>query len=1135
MKIPGTDTNQFVFQDPRQERIYRRLLLLGPGPAAFYRDACWLIGSGPSFETKSHLVAHLYREIEGALRDVLETAEDRQKRDEIKKDDPDSPQAGHKASIRNVLKVLDIADDSPTALLWFRLAGRNSEFALASRAHRAGIQQPRLFDQDFVDFCREVDTLLDAVLSRFESNFIAYLKALDAIVTKTSALKSDVIEIKDHLPNNLVTLGYLFEHLASPIWLRPLHEAGLFRSPPPPQSSGDGFVWHPPWPQSHYLMRMAGLDPAIVLAIIKEVGETQNDRVRQDFLDAALAMPADIAVQVVPIAKMWVTTPYHSLIPLKAGALISHLAKNGHPAAALELASSLLTLSSHSRPTGITRPDGVPDMRHEPRALCREWDYSEVLKRHVPDLVSYAGESALRLLCDLLDVAMEYSGHTSPADYSSIWRPAIGDHPQNQDHTGTDVKAALVVAVRDAAVALVGAMPDRVVTVVGVLEGHRWLVFRRLALHVLWHMPNSPMDLVAARLADPALFDEPTVLHEYFLLSKKCFGGISTSAQERILGWIAEGPDERRGYNTEQCDYWRLRKLTPIAAELPDLWKARFDALVAHYGQAEHPDLASYTTAFWSGPQSPKSAEDLAAMSVEELVAYAKSWRPSGEIMAPSMEGLGRAITGVVSANPIRFAAEAGRFVGMDPTYVRALIEGLSGALKERRYFSWPAVIDLCQWAASQYWDTPRKEPFDDDIDPDWTWTRKAVARLLSSGFSAENGQIPFERRSDVWRTLYPITNDSEPTPEYEARYGGTNMDPFTMSINTARGEAMHAVVDYALWVKRHLDLLSEAENKPADGFATMPEVREVLDHHIDTYNDPSLAIRSVYGRYYPWLLTLDGDWAVEQAPRIFPVHEAFAAWLDAAWSAYIRFCPPFNNVLDVLVEWYRHAAARIHVPDPNPTQWHDAPGAKLAEHLMVFYLRGKLLLEEPTGLLREFYSNAPDKVCAFALRVIGEILRNEEADVPAAVIEKAQTLWEYRWNAISKSAEPSADHGEELASFGWWFGSARLSDDWALARMQEILKLIGRAEPEHFVVAHLAAIAQERPIESVDCLDIMIRSDKEGWGILGWRDEVRAILATALKVAQPEAQRNAAAVVNYLASIGHLEYRDLLEPKDQS
>ena len=100
---------------------------------------------------------------------------------------------------------------------------------------------------------------------------------------------------------------------------------------------------------------------------------------------------------------------------------------------------------------------------------------------------------------------------------------------------------------------------------------------------------------------------------------------------------------------------------------------------------------------------------------------------------------------------------------------------------------------------------------------------------------------------------------------------------------------------------------------------------------------------------------------------------------------------------------------------------------------------------------------------------------------------------------------------------------------------MQEILKLIGRAEPEHFVVAHLAAIAQERPIESVDCLDIMIRSDKEGWGILGWRDEVRAILATAIKVAQPEARRKAAAVVNYLASIGHLEYRDLLEPKDQS
>lgn len=64
--------NAFRFADPRQERIHRRLLLIGPGPATFYKDACRLVPDDLLVESTTHLVAHLLREIESALRDVLE-------------------------------------------------------------------------------------------------------------------------------------------------------------------------------------------------------------------------------------------------------------------------------------------------------------------------------------------------------------------------------------------------------------------------------------------------------------------------------------------------------------------------------------------------------------------------------------------------------------------------------------------------------------------------------------------------------------------------------------------------------------------------------------------------------------------------------------------------------------------------------------------------------------------------------------------------------------------------------------------------------------------------------------------------------------------------------------------------------
>lgn len=58
--------------DSRQLRIRWRLSrLAGPGPTAFYRDACSLMDDPRRFQSTTHLVAHLMREIESALRAVL--------------------------------------------------------------------------------------------------------------------------------------------------------------------------------------------------------------------------------------------------------------------------------------------------------------------------------------------------------------------------------------------------------------------------------------------------------------------------------------------------------------------------------------------------------------------------------------------------------------------------------------------------------------------------------------------------------------------------------------------------------------------------------------------------------------------------------------------------------------------------------------------------------------------------------------------------------------------------------------------------------------------------------------------------------------------------------------------------------
>jgi hypothetical protein len=179
--------------------------------------------------------------------------------------------------------------------------------------------------------------------------------------------------------------------------------------------------------------------------------------------------------------------------------------------------------------------------------------------------------------------------------------------------------------------------------------------------------------------------------------------------------------------------------------------------------------------------------------------------------------------------------------------------------------------------------------------------------------------EIPISLRSLVWEVLYPLTQDPEPTPEYEETYDGSNMDPATLSINTIRGAAMHAVIVYALWIKRYLKT------------DKIPEVIGVLDLHLDPNVDPSLAIRTVYGHYYPQLLVhLDRQWAETAIPRIFPEEAGMQDLRDSAWVTYITFNDPYHEVFSILKDEYIKAIKRLNTALEFKDHFKD-PGVRLA------------------------------------------------------------------------------------------------------------------------------------------------------------------------------------------------------------
>ena len=215
-KYPYSDPIPFYFVDPRQQKIYEELnQLVGPGPAAFFRDACWLIQNPDTLESTSHLVGHLLREIESAIRSVLLPIAEETADEELK---PGS----QKDQIKVILKTFNIAKETREARAWFELADQ-----LHSIAHRCSLERPRP-PHEVQDFWEKLQTLLEIILCGIRQRFLKWFPILDNLLSKPQPTTDDIKTLVNKVPHNFATRGYFFDRLENPEWLEPLRKKGFF-------------------------------------------------------------------------------------------------------------------------------------------------------------------------------------------------------------------------------------------------------------------------------------------------------------------------------------------------------------------------------------------------------------------------------------------------------------------------------------------------------------------------------------------------------------------------------------------------------------------------------------------------------------------------------------------------------------------------------------------------------------------------------------------------------------------------------------------------------------------------------------------------------------------------------------------
>lgn len=494
----------------------------------------------------------------------------------------------------------------------------------------------------------------------------------------------------------------------------------------------------------------------------------------------------------------------------------------------------------------------------------------------------------------------------------------------------------------------------------------------------------------------------------------------------------------------------------------------------------------------WSGPNSQWSLDEISQMPISKLVGELINWKPRPLPVGPyaSVEGTGRNIQEDVYKCPERYVAELHWFKKLEePTYIRHVVSGLRMASANQKPFEWSPVLDLCKWVVDKDIEAVSKRNNDEveawNQDPDWNYARHSICMLLGSGLSKKIGEggIPYKERGLIWQILKNLfeTSSDQNLKKSEIEQDLKNWVYYELAINDTFGQSFEDIIQYALWVRRNLEQCQLSAQLEDEGFQNFDEVRQILESCLGPDRDSSLALHSMYGRWFPWLALLDRRWAEREILRIFPIDPKLKKYREVAWDSYIHYCNPYKLAFDLLKENYEIAVESLKGNETVSEEYRIE--AKLAEHLMAFYLRGQIVLSEK--LLNSFFENAPKRALAHAIRYLAITLVNaEKTKLPEEAIKKIQELWE--WRATKSSAE-------EMDEFALWSEADVLDYIWFFKQLNIILRSHYPQENDFRLFGAFVNLSRDYPVEVLNSLELLARhapSVRVPW----WEDRLPAI-----------------------------------------
>lgn len=913
-----------------------------------------------------------------------------------------------------------------------------------------------------------------------------------------------------------------YEGLKNPLWIRPLADAGAFGSPPEPEVGSDGIVREKYWPEASYLDAMAEHVPTEVAEVLGSLAGSSNSWVRRIAFSAGSRMPPEIAATLKPVLDAWEDSGYGwRTDPRDLVSFAVNLLEGGETKFGVSFANQLF------RPTGEKGADGDPVTE-----LKAHW-YS----RELPRVVRSLGDNALKTVLPWLTLYEEQEGSVREGyDHSGFGRSLISQR-RNSYH---EVQDALIDAVRDAAIEQLEKDPA---AAWADLNRNPILIVRRISLYAVAEVlerqaahgdVNSNLASVATELMVDVKSRDQLAVSDFIRLLR-ALGTVSRAQLDQLTGVLASGhvteqeaaritrnlrergeSDEEIQEQIAQWDrQWRHRVLAGVGRDLlPTALQEELDLLDTEDGAVEDPMRPVFQTSGWTGPNSPISQEEMAALAPMELVAHLEGWHDDGGGWGPepSHEGQARVLEAVVTANPLALHGQQELVRRLRPTYLRAVLSGWEGGLKAELDLPWDQVLSLVAQVLdhSDESDFPVEGGRFDD-DPDFTETKKVAIRLLAQLSSKSPAEtLPLEHLSRLADLILAAATGTTAWTEYIATVGeeDTGWDPLMVSLNWKWPILLRGLV--------YLAGLGPSHEWHA---RALESLREQL-----ALEDPRGASRAVLGEGLGRLFNHAHAWLVENLPTYFGTRSGIDRNQQVALTTAIAmhyYHPDLYRLLsDPMI-------ATLHSPEHIAIGWGNdvSPQQRIGRWVIEAIIRGDIGDDDP--LRTEFYTQADPETRGDAIGHTAWSFMHAEV-VDDVIHDRLAALWDERVDHVRSSPEDKA----ELKDFYWFIRSEKFSASWWLPRLVEALEVDGELETHGMIGEQLAGAADELPGVALKALTMLLApeetSPRDNYDLR--THSLAPVIAAAIGTSDPKLQEDARSLMNRMGERGEIDLERRVE-----